>query len=91
METVGVKELRDGLSHILQRVEKGQIFRVQRHGKDIVELRPVEMSPEQELVNRLRHRGLMAGGSGRISHKIRTVRNRRPDRPISDLVREERR
>ena len=41
METIGVKELRDNLSRILKKVERGEVIRVLRHGRDVMELRPV--------------------------------------------------
>jgi len=91
METIGVKELRDNLSRILRRVEKGKIIRVLRHGKDVVELRPVRVDSEQNLLDRLRNKELLGGGTGRIRRIARTVRNRNPDKPVSDFVGEDRR
>ena len=91
METIGVKELRDNLSRILRRVEKGKIIRVLRHGKDVVELRPVRIDPEQNLLDRLRNKQLLGGGTGRIRRIAKTVKNRNPDKPVSDFVGEDRR
>jgi antitoxin (DNA-binding transcriptional repressor) of toxin-antitoxin stability system len=91
METIGVKELRDNLSRILSRVEKGKIIRVLRHGKDVVELRPVRSDPEQNLLDRLRNKQLLGGGTGRIRRIARTVKNLNPDKPVSDFVGEDRR
>ena len=85
METIGVKELRDNLSSILKSVEKGRVIRVLRHGKDIVELRPIAKSLEQELTNRLRDQEFLAGGTGKIG-AVKTVRNLVPEMPVSDLV-----
>jgi len=90
METVGVKELRDNLSRILKKVESGEIVRVLRHGKGIVEIRPVSTSPELELAHRLEARGFLRGGSGRIG-PVKSVRNLKPDMPVSDFVIEDRR
>ena len=85
MRTVGVKQLRDKLSHILKRVEKGEVIRVLRHGKHIVELRPINEGPEHNLVDRLRDKNILGGGLGKIG-TLKTVKNLRPELPISDLV-----
>jgi antitoxin (DNA-binding transcriptional repressor) of toxin-antitoxin stability system len=85
METIGVKQLRDNLSRILKRVEKGAVVKVLRHGKDVVELRPVTKTTEQELLSRLRDKGLLAGGPGEIG-PVKTVKNLQPEMPVSDLV-----
>jgi antitoxin (DNA-binding transcriptional repressor) of toxin-antitoxin stability system len=90
METIGVKQLRDNLSRILKRVEKGAVVRVLRHGKDVVELRPVTRTIEQELVDRLRNRDLVGGGTGRVGH-VKSVKNIKPEMPVSDLVIKDRR
>jgi len=90
MQNVGVKELRDILSHFLKRVEKGEVIRVLRHAKQIVELRPVNENAEQNLLDRLKERGIVGGGTGRIP-PLRTVKNLRPKLPISDFVTEDRR
>jgi antitoxin (DNA-binding transcriptional repressor) of toxin-antitoxin stability system len=90
MKTIGVKQLRDNLSCILKSVENGAVIRVLRHGKDIVELRPIIKSLEQKLTNRLRDKELLGGGTGKIG-AVKTVRNVRPEMPVSDLVIQDRR
>jgi antitoxin (DNA-binding transcriptional repressor) of toxin-antitoxin stability system len=90
METIGVKELRDNLSRILKRVEKGAVLRVLRHGKHVVEIRPIAKSIEREFAGRLRGKGLLGGGAGRIG-PVKAVKNLKPDMPVSDLVIQERR
>lgn len=90
MESIGVKELRDHLSRILREVEQGRVVRVSRHGKGVVELRPVRTEAQKKIVNRLREADLLGGGTGKVG-PVKTVRNRTPDRPVSDLVREDRR
>lgn len=90
MESIGVKELRDNLSRILKRVEKGEVIRVLRHGKAVVELQPSIRSREQDLLNRLRDQDMVAGGAGKIG-ALKSVKNLRQDMPISDMVIEDRR
>jgi antitoxin (DNA-binding transcriptional repressor) of toxin-antitoxin stability system len=90
METIGVKRLRDSLSRVLKRVEQGEIIRVMRHGKEVVELRPVRSTPEQEVLYRLKDKDLVRGGTGKIG-VVKSVKNIKPEMPISDLVAEDRR
>ena len=90
METIGVKQLRDNLSRILKSVEKGAVVRVLRHGRDVVELRPITKSVEQDLVNRLRDKDLLGGGTGKIG-AVKIVRNVTPEMPVSDFVIQDRR
>lgn len=90
METIGVKDFRNKLSHVLKSVEEGTVIRVLRHGKEIVELRPISHSTEQEVVHRLRKKEALGGGQGRIG-RVKSVRNATPEKTVSGLVIEERR
>ncbi len=90
METIGVKKLRDDLSRILKRVEEGEIIRVMRHGKDVVELRPIISTTEQKILRLLKDKDLVRGGTGKIG-PVKTIRNLKPEMPVSDLVTEDRR
>ncbi len=90
MENVGVKQLRDSLSHILKRVERGEVIRVLRHGKGILELRPIKKNEEQDFLDRLKNKHVLGGGTGEIGH-VKKVRNLTPEMPISDIVVEDRR
>ncbi|MBW1702135.1 MAG: type II toxin-antitoxin system Phd/YefM family antitoxin [Deltaproteobacteria bacterium] len=90
MESIGVKYLRDNLSRILKRVEKGEVIRVLRHQKDVVELRPIMKSANHDFLNRLKDINILAGGTGRIG-PIKSVKNIRPEMPVSDLIIEDRR
>jgi prevent-host-death family protein len=91
MQSIGVKELRNHLSQILSKVEKGEVIRVLRHGKHIVELRPIRSSAEQNLLDSLNEREILESGAatGNLA-PIKTVKNLRPELPISDLVTEDR-
>jgi len=90
MESIGVKELRDNLSRILKKVENGEVIRVLRHGKAVVELQPLIKSKEQDLLNRLKEKDILGGGTGNIG-VLKNVKNLMPDMPVSDLVIEDRR
>jgi prevent-host-death family protein len=90
MESIGIRELRDNLSRVLREVEQGKVYHVLRHGREVVVLRPVRTDPDQVFVERLRQMHLLGGGIGRII-SVKTVRNRTPEKPLSDLVRENRR
>lgn len=90
MKNVGVKQFRDNLSQILKKVEQGEIIRVLRHGKDIVEIRPIGQTIEHKVLNRLNNEGILGGGKGQIGN-VKTVKNLKPDRPVSDIVSEDRR
>jgi prevent-host-death family protein len=90
MNTVGIKQLRDNLSKILRMVENGKVVTISRHGREVVQLKPVENNREKELLIRLREKHLSQGAAGKIG-AIRTVKNRKPENPVSDLVIEERR
>ena len=60
------------------------------HGKGVVELRPVEKSPELDLVNLIKEKDVLGGGTG-ITGPIKTVKNLKPELPISDMVIKDRR
>ena len=90
MENIGVKELRDNLSSVLKKVEKGEVIRVMRHGKAVVEMQPLIQSKEQKLLDALQKKGLLGGGTGIIGN-IKTVKNTMPDKPVSEIIIEDRR
>ncbi len=90
MESIGVKELRNNLSRILRMVEEGKTIRVMRHGKTVVELRPVGANMLHNMIKRLKERDLSEGGTGVIG-PIQSVKNRKPGTQISDYISEDRR
>lgn len=90
METVGVKQLRDNLSRILKKVERGEVVKVLRHGKDVVELRPIRKNAGQEFLNRLKDKNLLAGGGIGAISLVKTVKNLKPESPVSDFIAEDR-
>ena len=90
MDSIGVKELRDNLSRILKKVENGEGIRILRHGKAVVEMQPFKKSKEKDLINSLKEKNILGGGTGNIS-ALKSVKNLMPDMPVSDLVIEDRR
>ena len=90
VNTVGIKQLRGNLSRILKMVENGEVVTVLRHGREVVKLKPVEKNREKELLARLRDKQLSQGGAGKIG-TVQTVKNRKPEMPVSDLIIQERR
>ncbi len=90
MENIGVKELRDNLSRVLKKVESGEIVRVMRHGKAVVEMKPLTANKEKKLLDALQRKGILGGGSGNIGN-IRTIKNLKPEKQISEIIIEDRR
>lgn len=90
MENIGVKELRDNLSKVLKKVESGEIVRIMRHGKAVVEMKPLKTNKEQKLLNALQKKDILGGGSGNIGN-IKTVINLKPEKQISEIIIEDRR
>ena len=90
MESIGVKEFRDNLSKILKKVENGAVIRVLRYGKAVVELQPIITDKEHKLLHQLKEKDILGGGTGHIN-SLKSVKNLKPDRPVSDLVIEGRR
>lgn len=90
MEDIGVKELRDNLSNILRKVENGEVIRIMRHGKAVAEINPLLTDREQVLINRLKKSDMLGGGGGSIG-LLKSVKNRLPDGPVSDMIAEDRR
>jgi len=90
MENIGVKELRDNLSNILKKVENGEVIRIMRHGKAVAEINPLLSDKDQLFINHLKKSDMVGGGSGSIG-LLRSVKNLSPDKPVSDIVVEDRR
>ena len=90
MENIGVKELRDNLSRVLKRVERGEVVRVMRHGKAVVEIQPLITNKEQKLLNTLQKKGISGGGMGNIGY-IKSIKNLKPEKPVSEMIIEDRR
>jgi prevent-host-death family protein len=76
--TVGTKELKNRLSHYLQRVRHGDVVQVTDRGKVIAEIRSVgaAATSEDEALADLEKSGIVTRGSGRLA-PIKPIRLRR--------------
>lgn len=64
MTAVGVRELKDNLSHYIRKVERGQRVMVTAHGRIVAELRPPERSARKGAVARVsRWEQMIAAGT----------------------------
>jgi prevent-host-death family protein len=96
MERVGVRELKDKLSHYLRAVRQGQIVEVTVHGKPVARLVPAQPraeAPESEIVEQriwaLVAEGILAWNGQRFQIPEPSAVNRGPGL-LSDLVIEDR-
>ncbi len=85
-----LKEQRDNLSVFLKKLRAAKFIRIMRHGKAVVEMHPLIQSKEQKLLNGLQKKGLLGGGTGVLGN-IKTIKNARPDKPVSEMIIEDRR
>ncbi|HEU5317979.1 MAG TPA: type II toxin-antitoxin system prevent-host-death family antitoxin [Chloroflexota bacterium] len=89
MASVGVRELKDRLSHYLARVKQGEEIAVTDRGREIAIIRPAATTGAQRALARLRDEGILHWGGRRPTLPARAVDVR--GRPVSDLVLEDRR
>jgi len=83
---IGVRALRAKLSAHLRAVARGQVVTIHdRRRRSIARLVPVELSPEDELLDRLAARGAVQRGVGKPGAQP-PVRPRRKRPLVSDLV-----
>ena len=90
METIGIRQLKNNVSKIIKKVETGAVVRVLRHGKEVAELRPINIQPDRKTVIRLIEKDIIKGGTGIIG-PVRSVENKDPAKPVSDIICEDRR
>jgi len=84
---VGIRELKNGLSRFLKRVQKGESLVVTEHGRPVARIVPVGIS---ENLERLMSDGRLSW-SGRRFRPPSNVPRPRPGRQVSDYVGEDRR
>jgi prevent-host-death family protein len=88
MTTVGVRELKNRLSHYLDMAKGGETITVTARGREIAVILPVARSEEEELVARLIKEGKATWGGGKprgASHRVHW-----PGKPLSEIVIEDR-
>ncbi len=89
MTTVGVRELKNRLSHVLRRVSKGERITITDRGRPVAVLSPAAESREDEALWEMVRQGLARWSGGKPDLPKRRIRIR--GGPISDTVIEGRR
>lgn len=87
--TIGVRELKNRLSHVLRRVSDGERITITDRGRPVAVLSPVDERPEEAALWAMVREGLARWGGGKPDMPTRRVRIR--GGPISDTVIEGRR
>ncbi|MDX6283406.1 MAG: hypothetical protein QOH03_4477 [Kribbellaceae bacterium] len=85
METIGIQQLRDGLSRYLDDVSRGETFTITRHGKPFAQLVP---SRAASTLDRLVAAGKITPPSRRKQPAPTPIAT---DGAVSDLIDEQRR
>lgn len=74
MQTVGVRELKNRLSHFLRAVREGEVIEVTDRGRVVAQLtppgRPADESPALAGLRRLAERGLLTLGAPRQTEDV---------------------
>lgn len=89
MTTVGVRELKNRLSHVLRRVSEGERVTITDRGRPVAVLTPVEERPADAALWAMVHKGLARWSGGKPEGGRRRPRIR--GKPISTTVIEDRR
>ena len=59
IEEIGAFEAKTRLSELLDRVERGHVYRITKRGRPVAELRPVEAGPRRPVFGQDRGRVIM--------------------------------
>lgn len=86
--TVGVRELKERLSHYLRQVETGATVTITVHGKPVGQIVPIPPSREARL-EEARRNGIIVWNGRKFSPKTPQVPTRGP-RTVADLLVEDR-
>jgi prevent-host-death family protein len=89
MITVGVRELKNNLSHYLRAVKKGKPITITERGQSVAILMPAGPSPDVQLARELTRKGIGSwkGGKPRGGSRSLVVKGK----PVSQIVIDERR
>jgi prevent-host-death family protein len=89
MITVGVRELKNNLSHYLREVKRGKPITITERGQSVAILMPAESHSDAQLARELSRKGIGAWKGGKPKGASRPVRVR--GKAISRIVIKERR
>ena len=89
MATVGVKELKNRLSHYLRDVKRGWPVTITERGRSVAILMPAEDHPDTRMARELGQKGIGSWRGGKPKGASRPVVIR--GKPVSQIVLEERR
>lgn len=88
MTTVGVRELKNRLSHYLDLAKNGELITVTARGQKIAVILPAARSKDEEFAMRLVKEGKATWGGGKP--KGASQRAHWPGKPLSEIVIEDR-
>jgi prevent-host-death family protein len=89
MNTVGVRELKNKLSHYLRDVKRGKPVAITERGKSIAVLMPVDSHPGLEIARELSRKGIGSWKGGKPKGASRAVVVK--GKPVSQIIIEDRR
>ena len=88
MKSIGVRELKRGISRYLKEVQTGERLMITDRKRQIAVLAPLEGSPETHNLQRILEKGLVYWTEGRPGQDVRRIHSRKS---LSDAVLEDRR
>ena len=89
MNTVGVRELKNKLSHYLRDVKSGKPVAITERGKSIAVLMPVDSHPGLEIARELSRKGIGSWKGGKPKGASRAVVVK--GKPVSQIIIDDRR
>jgi prevent-host-death family protein len=89
MITVGVRELKNKLSHYLRNVKRGRLIAITERGQAVAILMPAANHPDAQLAGELSRKGIGSWKGGKPKGASRPVSVN--GKPVSQIVVEERR
>jgi prevent-host-death family protein len=89
MTMVGVRELKNRLSHYLRNVKRGQSITITERGQSVAVLIPVESHPDAQIARELTQKGIGSWKGAKPKGASRRVVVK--GKPVSQIVLEQRR
>lgn len=89
MTTVGVRELKNNLSHYLRDVKRGKPITITERGRSVAILMPAMSPPDAQIARELSRKGIGSWKGGKPKGASRQVVVK--GKPISQMIIEERR